>query len=165
LPSGSWTDAVKGDEFTGTLQGAVDMAPNGMVYVKSPPFYVEGAFVSLANVTDGTSNTLLVGEWVPYNAGKLYVEAPAWQPALAFGINGGGVARPIGVTNFFAPTPPYGGGHFGSFHPGGANFLLADGSVRFLSYALVKQLPDGSKSIIEALATRAGEEVIDGSNH
>jgi prepilin-type N-terminal cleavage/methylation domain-containing protein len=40
--------------------------------------------------------------------------------------------------------------HFWSHHPGGANFLVADGSVHFLAYTI-----DG---IMPALGTRAGEE-------
>jgi prepilin-type processing-associated H-X9-DG protein len=41
--------------------------------------------------------------------------------------------------------------HFWSHHPGGAHFLLADGSVSFFRYAGNPALPD--------LATRAGGEV------
>jgi prepilin-type processing-associated H-X9-DG protein len=42
--------------------------------------------------------------------------------------------------------------HFWSPHPNGANFLFADGSVRFLSYS--------ADSILPALATRAGGETV-----
>jgi prepilin-type processing-associated H-X9-DG protein len=41
--------------------------------------------------------------------------------------------------------------HFWSPHPGGANFVLADGSVRFVSYSADPLMP--------ALASRAGGEV------
>ena len=40
--------------------------------------------------------------------------------------------------------------HFWSPHPGGANFLLADGSVRLIGY--------GANDILPALASRAGGE-------
>jgi prepilin-type processing-associated H-X9-DG protein len=43
--------------------------------------------------------------------------------------------------------------HFWSPHSGGGNFLLADGSVRFLTY------PAGA--VLPALATRAGGETVD----
>jgi prepilin-type processing-associated H-X9-DG protein len=42
--------------------------------------------------------------------------------------------------------------HFWSLHSGGANFLFADGSVRFLKYQ--------ANSIMPALATRAGFEPV-----
>jgi prepilin-type N-terminal cleavage/methylation domain-containing protein/prepilin-type processing-associated H-X9-DG protein len=42
---------------------------------------------------------------------------------------------------------------FGSEHPGGANFTLADGSVRFIGDSL-------SLEMLEALCTRAGQEII-----
>jgi prepilin-type processing-associated H-X9-DG protein len=65
---------------------------------------------------------------------------------------------------FYAPTCPYGpypfqqgdrdsmcaSFHFWSQHSGGANFLFADGSVRFLTYT--------SDTLLPALATFAGHE-------
>jgi prepilin-type processing-associated H-X9-DG protein len=42
--------------------------------------------------------------------------------------------------------------HFWSWHPGGANFLYADGSVHFLDY--------GADAVLPALGTRAGGEVV-----
>jgi prepilin-type processing-associated H-X9-DG protein len=44
--------------------------------------------------------------------------------------------------------------HYWSLHPGGSNFLFADGSVRFLSY--------DADSVLPALATRDGGETISG---
>lgn len=41
---------------------------------------------------------------------------------------------------------------FWSHHPGGANFLYANGSVHFLSYA--------ADDILAALGTRAGGEAV-----
>ena len=42
---------------------------------------------------------------------------------------------------------------FGSLHPGGCQFLLCDGSVRFMKETLAPQ-------VFRALATRAGGEVV-----
>ena len=46
--------------------------------------------------------------------------------------------------------------HFWSLHPGGAQWVFADGSVRFLPYSAVDVLP--------ALATRAGGDDANLSN-
>ena len=43
--------------------------------------------------------------------------------------------------------------HYWSLHSGGANFAFCDGSVHFLSYS--------ASSILPALATRAGREVVE----
>jgi prepilin-type processing-associated H-X9-DG protein len=47
--------------------------------------------------------------------------------------------------------------HFWSLHPGGGNFLFADGSVHFLSYRI-------GSTILPDMATIAGGEVIDQSS-
>jgi prepilin-type processing-associated H-X9-DG protein len=45
-----------------------------------------------------------------------------------------------------------------SFHPGGANFLVADGSVHFLAAAI-------DIRVLAALATRAGGEGVPGQDY
>jgi prepilin-type processing-associated H-X9-DG protein len=47
-----------------------------------------------------------------------------------------------------------------SHHPGGGNFAFGDGSVRFLTFAAADPLPGGPGSVLSALVTRAGAEVV-----
>jgi prepilin-type processing-associated H-X9-DG protein len=124
--------------------------------------------VRLAEITDGTSNTLAVAERPPpgtLQAGWWYsLDVLSVADALTRGPNASLVAAyPAGVRMGGICSSPFHFGpgridnpcdryHFWSLHPGGANFLFADGSVRFLSYA--------AEPLIPALATRDGGEVV-----
>lgn len=50
-------------------------------------------------------------------------------------------------------SPPNGGGTFGSLHSGGANFVMCDGAVKFLSDTI-------DSKTFSALFTKAGREVV-----
>ena len=65
---------------------------------------------------------------------------------LGSSADGASVPGPCGI-NCTNDRQPYG------FHPGGANFLFADGSVHFLPAAI-------DIRVLAALATRAGGEVL-----
>jgi prepilin-type N-terminal cleavage/methylation domain-containing protein/prepilin-type processing-associated H-X9-DG protein len=133
--------------------------------------------ISIASISDGTSNTLMAGERPPS------VDlAWGWWFAGA-GFDGSGVAdvtlgaREVVYAANVQTTPTSGGPsmvcpatkvgfqpgsindpcdqvHFWSWHPGGANWLLGDGSVRFMSYGLNDVLPQ--------MCTRNGGEVVTG---
>jgi prepilin-type N-terminal cleavage/methylation domain-containing protein/prepilin-type processing-associated H-X9-DG protein len=104
----------------------------------------------ITDITDGASSTILVGEKSMdprgYTSGSWY-----WnQPIFSGG--SGGTARlgtfvyqdAVGV-----PFPD----HWGSAHPGGANFLFADGSVRTLSYSVP------NTEVLKMLTPRGGEVI------
>lgn len=118
--------------------------------------------VRISDIIDGSSNTLLVGER-PASADRRF----GWWYA-GTGLDRDGDADSVlgarerttrgGCARRFAHFRP--GDlktqchmfHFWSFHPGGAHFIFADGSLHFLSYAADEVLP--------ALATRDGSEVV-----
>lgn len=134
--------------------------------------FVPGGTVFVA-ITDGLSNTLMLGErppdpgfesgwwYVPNGRTKLPTQPAMWVTGFAHrdygcGPNGvvedpvTGVARRahvFGPGRFNNPCDAY---HFWSPHPGGGNFALADGSVRFFPYA--------ARAVLRPLATRAGGE-------
>ena len=153
--------------------GLVDAAGSGILPKNGEP--------RLADVLDGLSNTFLYGESAGrpylYRAGKKVgnlpdqrVNAGGWaRPASDFTIDGSsydGATLPgpcainctngedVGGTSF--PHPYYGSegtAEAYAFHPGGAQFVMGDGSVRFVSKAM--NIRDFAR-----LVTRAGAEVV-----
>jgi len=149
--------------------GTTSTSLNGVLFYRSQ--------VKLVEITDGTSNTIMVGERPPNSN----VEFGWWF--AAYGYDGRGNADCVmtsadtGVASYFAsnyssaPNLPCDGtlaqktglapgkpkvgcdaGHFWSFHPAGAMFLMSDGSTRLIRYAANPLLP--------ALSTRNGGEVV-----
>ncbi len=142
------------------VQGTNQKFKDGVLFVDS--------HIRFADVTDGLSNTLFVGER-PHSGDE----------GFGFWYAGWGDAKDgtadmvLGVRSFnlgaiqpACPFGPYQFGpgrtqnncdvyHFWSLHTGnGAHFLFGDGSVHFLSYASAPLLP--------ALASRAGGEAVGG---
>ncbi len=104
--------------------------------------------VDFAMIRDGTSNTLMLGEKMlhPDHFGRcggdneVYVNAGVDQDHVrnARALNSNGTTGPPGPDS---SAPDQGGGtlwieRFGSSHPGGFNGVMADGSVRSISYSI-----------------------------
>jgi prepilin-type processing-associated H-X9-DG protein len=125
-----------------------------------------GLTVRLADITDGTSNTVMIGERPPGPHGQF----GGWYSLEGYTMCKGCQILPANDAISFtkaegcqypsAPLPLRPGipddlchiMHFWSHHPGGAHFAFADGSVRFLSYEV--------GDVLIALSTRAGREVV-----
>jgi prepilin-type N-terminal cleavage/methylation domain-containing protein/prepilin-type processing-associated H-X9-DG protein len=133
----------------------------------------------IADIADGTSTTLLIGERAWSNANGI------WAGAIVRGVIVRGQENPCqpvvpgasypAATLILAhshlnnalldPDGSAGMDDFGSRHQGGSNFVFADGSVHFLR-SVASDNPDGSYTpdglIFQALGTRANGEVVAG---
>jgi prepilin-type N-terminal cleavage/methylation domain-containing protein/prepilin-type processing-associated H-X9-DG protein len=119
------------------------------------------AMTRLRDITDGTSNTLLLVE----DAGRPreWRMGHAYRDQTIYGCPWAGYLNPIvveGVTPDGASSPGpcalncSNDQEIYSFHPGGANTVFVDGSVHFLKTGL-------DIRILARLVTRAGGEVVD----
>jgi prepilin-type N-terminal cleavage/methylation domain-containing protein/prepilin-type processing-associated H-X9-DG protein len=118
-----------------------------------------GQTVTIASITDGTSNTISAGEVLPaqradnnvweWNNGGYGTTVPInYYSGQSCALPGNG----WGSTNW-ASRCAYTNTGFKSHHPGGANFVFADGSVHFLKKTI-------SMATYCALGSRKGSEVI-----
>jgi len=142
------SDGDSNKELSGPTNGIFDVTSKG---------------IPIVGITDGTSNTLAVGERPP--AKDLYwgwwsvsdIDCLLSTKQMYYFYSN------CTVPGLFRPEPlgengPCGGGnnHFWSYHTNGANWGMGDGSVRFMAY---NAQPD-----TVPMATRSGGEVFSPTN-
>ncbi len=117
----STSHEAKGDYALSTGSGNTNTLDRSQV----PGLFNQNTNFSFAHITDGTSNTFMVGE-------KRIVHLNADGPQYRWGFHATRATRShmnVDTTVTFGDTDA----NFGSDHTGGAHFLFADGAVRFLS--------------------------------
>ena len=127
---------------------------------QTPPFSCVGngvfhhnSRISIRDLTDGASNTFLVGERKTNLNPAL--GPPAWHSTWVGVVPGGeeAFARILGIADH---TPNHKHSHmddFSSPHVGGVHFLFGDGRVRFVGENI-------DIGVFQGLATRSGNEII-----
>jgi hypothetical protein len=128
-----------------------------------------GGTVSIRQITDGLSNTLFAGERPPSPDNYWGWWTSTWLHTTLWAImespsnfggptdsNGDGTGTPCPDRAYFSPGDLFDYchvNHFWSWHDAGGNWLLGDGSVRFIAYS-------GGMTIIPAMATIDGGEAV-----
>jgi hypothetical protein len=163
-PSDSRRTGGYGNGIVWGLTSYLGVAGSGLY--RNDGMFHPGLTVRFADVSDGTSNTIMIGErpagrhgafgsWYSVSGDCicpmtqiLSTETSGWvPPSTGECLAGSGSLRP-GQFDTMCDN-----NHFWSLHSAGAHFAFSDGSARFLKYS---QSP-----IVPALATRAGNELVD----
>lgn len=129
-------------------------------------FYLHSR-VSMADLTDGSSNTIAIGErrcepdW-SQNGNSMdfwYIGSPQIDPVLNSATSGDeftefvvSTAAPLNARFIATTNETEKELSIGGWHVGGTHVVLADGSVRFLSFNM-------SQTVFKGLGSRAGGEV------
>jgi prepilin-type N-terminal cleavage/methylation domain-containing protein/prepilin-type processing-associated H-X9-DG protein len=139
--------------------------------------------VNIASITDGTTNTLMVGERPPSadmfsgwwfapggfdGSGVGDISLGARETVYASSLAGiiaqqySGATCPLTKVGFQPGTinDNCDQVHFWSWHPAGANWLFADGSARFLTYGIDNPAQMTPATTFMQLCTRNGGEVV-----
>jgi prepilin-type N-terminal cleavage/methylation domain-containing protein/prepilin-type processing-associated H-X9-DG protein len=120
----------------------------GISEIEDAPAAGEGTFffnsrVRLAEITDGLSNTLIIGERYAKQGNSLWA-------GVVQGANEA-MARVVGVGDHVPNDPHHHFDDFASYHPGGVHFLYADGRVERINNQI-------DVKVYQALCTRNGGE-------
>jgi len=128
-------------------------------------FFSQPKGIRMVGITDGTSNTLMVGERPPSSDLVWGWWRSNFQDVVCWAVDNGYMPYRTGTNaagaTYNCPNPAYFSpglardncafDHFWSNHTGGANFAMADGTVRFLDYSI-------GTTVLPKLATYAGGE-------
>lgn len=141
-PNGSTRVAIAKSNYVGVACSSVSSTPpvNATSYGPATGVFFQNSATQFRDITDGTSNTLMLGER-SFRTNDLNVGA---GNALGFSAELSGYSSRNRAITCVLGIPYYGINHnatnrvhqargFHSRHPGGAQFALCDGSTRFIS--------------------------------
>lgn len=148
LPIANYIGSFGTEELDGCENAPGDLPVMADGTCRGDGVFYHNSRVRLADITDGTTNTLLVGErktvpdldWFTTWPGMIAEGEEAFQ-------------RVCGSADHPPNDPSAHFDDFSSHHTGGAQFCLGDGSVRFISENI-------DRGVYQSLATIQGGEVV-----
>jgi len=127
--------------------------PGGLdTNTSSNGLFWQNSFLRFRSIQDGGSYTFLAGE-------RCLTSASGIWPGLRSNKNQSDLLTDCAFGN----EPNSGITSFSSMHPGGANFLMCDGAIRFINNSINSTPGQGAEmGVYQKLANRADGQVIDG---
>jgi prepilin-type N-terminal cleavage/methylation domain-containing protein len=148
LPIANYIGCFGTEELDGCENAPGDLPVMADGTCQGDGIFYHNSSVRISSITDGTTNTYMVGERKTVARLDWYT---TWPGMIAEGEEA--FQRVCGSADH---TPNHPSTHFDDFsshHTGGAQFCLGDGSVRFISENI-------DRGVYQALATIQGSEVI-----
>ena len=111
-----------------SVEAPIDVDNDGVLFLNSK--------VTFADMSDGSTNTIMVGEMLPFGTSL------GWASGTRASLRNTGVFVTAKQWETLRSTPPGPNvvGGFGSLHSGGANFCMAGGAAIFLTETIAPEI-------------------------
>jgi len=153
--TGPVTNPNQGNLGTSNYVMSESVFPHPHDQIAGLPFHPAWQAIKMSQISDGLTNTIMVGERA---LGDLPIRSYGAIWSGRSGSNTGGMARGAWPPNtpWFTGNDPCTRNAWTSYHTGGINIVLGDGSVRFLNQSI-----DSKTGYVDCAATMYSQLLLD----